>query len=476
MPDKYFTDDKSNAIPLTPLTPARFSSWRDSLDDRDRVWVDGSGFAAKAGTVCLLGSKEGGIEAVVAGFPDDGGHSIWDWSKIAKVLPPGTYCITSGVDGEILSPENGAHAALGWGLSTYAFDRYRTGKKNEDSAERGPVLVWPEGVSADAALSELHAIGLVRDLINTPASDMGPEQLAEAAQKLAAACGATCSVIEGDDLLAENYPAIHAVGRASAQAPRLIDLVWGDDNAPKVTLVGKGVCFDTGGLDLKSSSNMKLMKKDMGGSAHVLGLAAMIMDAELPVRLRVLIPAVENSVDGSAMRPLDVISTRKGLTIEIGNTDAEGRVVMADALAEAVSESPDLIIDCATLTGAARVALGTEVPALFCNDDEMAAGILANSAIASDPLWRMPLWHGYNAQVDGKVADVTNAPDSGFGGAITAALFLERFVQPDSGEAPCWAHIDMMAWNLSSRPGRPEGGEAMGIRALFGYLAECYGG
>jgi len=474
VPDKYFTDDPSDAIPLTPVTTARFSSWQEDLDDRQRTWIAGTGFTGKAGTVCLLGGTGGDVVAAVAGFPDDGGHSIWDWSKIANTLPTGTYQITAGIDGGELSNDLGMHAALGWGLSTYSFDRYRSDKKETDKLESGATLVWPEGVAAKTVLSELHAIGFVRDLINTPASDMGPAELAGAAEDLAKACGAHFSVVEGDDLLDADYPAIHAVGRASAQAPRLIDVIWGDENAPKVTLVGKGVCFDTGGLDLKSSAGMKLMKKDMGGAAHVLGLAAMIMDANLPVRLRVLIPAVENSIDGSAMRPLDVVTTRKGLTIEIGNTDAEGRVVLADALAEAISESPDLIIDCATLTGAARVALGTDVPALFCNDDEMAAGILANSARTSDPLWRMPLWHGYNSQVDGKVADVTNAPDGGYGGAITAALFLERFIQPDSGDAPRWAHLDMMAWNLSSRPGRPEGGEAMGIRALFAYLAERY--
>lgn len=478
MPDNYFTHDATDAIPLTPVTPKRLSAWRDSLDDHHKAWVDANGFKGKAGTVCMLGSPDGVVVAAAAGFPDDGGHSIWEWSKVAKALPLATYRITSGLNGEAPGADDGAHAALGWGLSAYSFERYRS-KKNGDAAsdksDAIATLAWPEGVNADRVLSEVHAIGLVRDLINTPASDMGPAQLADAAKDLADACGASFSVIVGNDLLKENYPAVHAVGRASAQEPRLIDMIWGDDDAPKVTLVGKGVCFDTGGLDLKPSSGMKLMKKDMGGSAHVLGLAAMIMDAKLPVRLRVLIPAVENSVDGSAMRPLDVVPTRKGLTIEIGNTDAEGRVILADALAEAVSESPDLIIDCATLTGAARVALGTEVPALFCNDDEMAAGILANSAMTSDPLWRMPLWHGYKTQVDGKVADVTNAPDGGYGGAITAALFLERFVQPDSGEAPSWAHIDMMAWNLSSRPGRPEGGEAMGIRALFAYLAECYG-
>ena len=478
MPKRYFTDETENAIPLTPVTPQYLPEWLDRLDESHRAWVKGNGFRAKPGSVCMLGGEDGAVIAAAAGFPDDGVNVTWDWAATAKALPPGIYRIAPNADGA--SPDKGRaeQAALGWGLNGYAFDHYRSDNGEKAAGNDKPcdrVLVWPDGADSSAVLSALNAIWLVRDLINTPASDMGPEQLADATQKMAKQRGATVSVIEGDALLDAGYPAIHTVGRASAHAPRLIDLVWGDEGAPKITLVGKGVCFDTGGLDLKSSSGMKLMKKDMGGSAHVLGLAAMIMDAKLPVRLRVLIPAVENSVDGSAMRPLDVVPTRKGLTIEIGNTDAEGRVVLADALAEAVRELPDLIIDCATLTGAARVALGTEIPALFCNDDEMAAGILANSAIVSDPVWRMPLWEGYSSQVDGKVADVTNAPDGGYGGAITAALFLERFVQPDSGEPPAWAHLDMMAWNLTSRPGRPEGGEAMGMRALFAYLEERYG-
>lgn len=479
VPEQYFTNDATTAVPVTPVTPERLSEWQDGLDVRHRAWADANGFRAKPGSVCILAGDDGRVVAVAAGFPgDDGGNVIWDWSATAKALPPGVYQITTNVDGSVLDKDRAEQAALGWGLNGYVFDRYRSAKSKKDAADTSnanTILVWPEIADAAVVLSALHAIWLVRDLVNTPASDMGPAQLADAARHMAKPRGARVSVIEGDALLKAGYPAIHAVGRASAQAPRLIDLTWGDESAPKVTLVGKGVCFDTGGLDLKSASGMKLMKKDMGGAAQVLGLAAMIMDAQLPVRLRVLIPAVENSVDGSAMRPLDVVSTRKGLSIEIGNTDAEGRVVLADALAEAVTDSPDLIIDCATLTGAARVALGTEIPALFCNDDEMAAGILANSALVSDPLWRMPLWQGYNSQVDGKVADVTNAPEGGFGGAITAALFLERFVQPDSGEAPAWAHIDMMAWNIASRAGRPEGGEAMGMRALFAYLAERFG-
>ncbi len=478
VPGQYFTSDAAVAIPVTPVTSEHLSEWWDGLDAGHRAWVDANGFRAKPGSVCMLGGEDGAVIAAAAGFADDGGAVTWDWAAAAKALPPGIYRIAPNADGTTLDKDRAEQAALGWGLNGYTFDRYRSENGKKDVAEIPPndtVLVWPGGADADSVLSTLHAIWLVRDLINTPASDMGPAQLAEEARDMAERRGATVSVIVGDDLLDAGYPAIHTVGRASARAPRLIDIVWGDEDAPKVTLVGKGVCFDSGGLDLKPSSGMKLMKKDMGGAAHVLGLAAMIMDAKLPVRLRVLIPAVENSVDGSAMRPLDVVPTRKGLTIEIGNTDAEGRVVLADALAEAVRDTPVLIIDCATLTGAARVALGTEIPALFCNDDEMAAGILANSALVFDPVWRMPLWQGYNSHVDGKVADVTNAPEGGFGGAITAALFLERFVQPDSGDAPAWAHLDMMAWNLTSRPGRPEGGEAMGLRALFAYLKERFG-
>jgi leucyl aminopeptidase len=309
---------------------------------------------------------------------------------------------------------------------------------------------------------------------------MGPAELAEVAGELAAMHDGSCVVISGDELLEADYPAIHAVGRASSSEPCLIDLRWspaspvGADDAPRVTLVGKGVCFDSGGLDLKPAGAMKLMKKDMGGSAQALGLAAMIMEAGLPVRLRVLIPAVENAVSGNAMRPLDVVDTRKGLSIEIGNTDAEGRVVLADALYEAATENPALIIDFATLTGAARVALGAELPALFCNSNEIANAVIDCGTKSCDPMWRLPLWPGYNKLVEGKVADLTNAPEGGFGGAITAALFLERFVCDKEGNVPDWLHIDLIAWNPTSRPGRPEGGEAMTIRALFLYLAERF--
>ncbi|HYC14728.1 MAG TPA: leucyl aminopeptidase family protein, partial [Stellaceae bacterium] len=309
-------------------------------------------------------------------------------------------------------------------------------------------------------------ITLARDLINTPAEDMGPAELSGAAETLAGKHGARFSVLIGDELLSANYPMVHAVGRGSARAPRLIDIVWGDPKAPKLTLVGKGVCFDSGGLDLKPAQGMRMMKKDMGGAATLLGLAAAIMDARLPVRLRLLVPAVENFVSGTSIRPLDVIRTRKGLAVEIGNTDAEGRLILCDALAEADSEKPQLILDAATLTGAARVALGPELPALFANDDALAEELVAAGTAESDPLWRLPLWKPYRKLLDSKVGDLNNVSESGFAGAIIAALFMAEFVSP----ATPWAHIDTFAWNQATRPGRPEGGEALALRALYAAL------
>ncbi|MGH9320777.1 MAG: leucyl aminopeptidase family protein, partial [Vicinamibacteria bacterium] len=368
-----------------------------------------------------------------------------------------------------LSKKDAEAAALGFALGTYRFERLRKSSEKEKELAR---LAWPEGSDRKRVTSAAEATMLVRDLINTPASDLGPAELASAAEDVAKKYQGALRVIVGDALLEQGYPAIHAVGRAAApdRAPRLIDVTFGEPSLPKVTLVGKGVCFDSGGLDLKPANNMKLMKKDMGGGAHVLGLASMIGDAGIPVRLRVLIPAVENSVSGSALRPLDVVRTRKGTTIEIGNTDAEGRVVLADALAEASSESPALLLDFATLTGAARVALGAELPALFCNDEPTAAALVAKAEAESDPLWRMPLFKPYRKQIESKVADLTNSTDSPLAGAITAALFLQEFV---SAGIP-WAHVDLMAWNTSSRPGRPEGGEAMGMRAAYAVIEERF--
>ena len=455
----HLLDGDAAAIPLVALTEQAFASWFDEQDEPVRKRLSASGFKAGVGTFCQMAGADGGVESVVAGLGDND-RDLWAWAALPTNLPGACYQIVDQADTGMM-----AVAALGWELGSYQFDHFKSGEKKTFAG-----LVWPD-CDGEAVKRAAKATFLVRDLVNMPASHMGPEELAAAAGSLAEQHGADLSLIIGPDLLAENFPAIHAVGRASDRAPRLIDLTWGKANAPKLTLVGKGVCFDSGGLDLKSAAGMKLMKKDMGGSAQVLGLASMIMAAKLPVRLRVLIPAVENSVSGNALRPLDVITTRNGKTIEIGHTDAEGRVILADGLAAACEENPDLVIDCATLTGAARVALGTDLPALFCNDDTLANTLLKVSEDQNDPLWRLPLWPGYRQQVKGKVADLTNAPEGGYGGAITAALFLENFV----GDGVSWMHIDLMAWNVSSRPGRPEGGEAMGMRALFAFLEGRYG-
>jgi leucyl aminopeptidase len=330
--------------------------------------------------------------------------------------------------------------------------------------------VWPKGVNREAVLRTQQATALGRDLITTPAGDLGPAELAEQAEQVAERFGAEVTTIVGEDLITANYPAIYAVGKGSPRAPRLVDIRWGDPSAPKLSLIGKGVVFDTGGLDLKPSSGMKTMKKDMGGAASVLALAYMIMDAQLPVRLRVLLPIVENAISGDAYHPLDVLQTRKGITIEIGNTDAEGRLILCDAIFEADSEQPDLLIDYATLTGAARVALGTELPAMFSNDDEVADSIISAGIGTVDPLWRLPLFRGYRRHLDSRVADINNIASVSEGGAITAALFLQEFVS----SATKWVHIDTMAYNLVSRAGRPAGGEIMGVRAVFEMLLRRY--
>ena len=448
------TKATGRVVPLTPVAKRDLAGWLKTQPASLKAWVRDTGFGAAAGEVSLVPAASGRLERVLLGLgAGDGGP--WTWGGLAGGLPKGAYRIAPAPDRALA-----ADAALGWALGGYRFGRYR------DVPAPRARLLWPK--AADKAAVERAAAGtfLARDLINTPANDMGPPDLAAAARALARRFGARCRVIAGDDLLRRNFPAIHAVGRASSRPPCLIDLAWGPKSAPTVTLVGKGVCFDSGGLDLKSSSNMKLMKKDMGGAANVLGLASMIMAARLKVSLRVLIPAVENSVSGNAMRPMDVIPTRKGLTVEIGNTDAEGRVILADALAEACAGEPDLLIDFATLTGAARVALGTDVPAFFCNDDRLAADLAHVSSVTSDPLWRLPLWRPYREQIVSKVADLNNAPSEATGGAITAALFLAEFIK--SGIP--WIHIDLMAWNARARPGRPEGGEAQGMRAVFALI------
>ena len=444
---------RRGAVPITPLTADGLKAWLRRQPKRLTRWVSDTGFEAAPGSVCLLPGENGTLAGVLAGVEADG--DLWSCAGLPERLPSqapgGAYRLDTAANAETAT-----RVALGWTLGTYAFTRYRKATRAYAN------LAWPTGADQAAVRRTAEATALVRDLINTPAEDMGPADLAAAARRLGRAHKAKVSVITGDALLAKNYPAIHAVGRASDRAPRLIDLRWGS-RGPRISLVGKGVCFDSGGLDLKSAAGMKLMKKDMGGAAHVLGIAAMIMAAKLPVRLRVLIPAVENSVAGNAMHPLDVLRTRKGITVEVGNTDAEGRLVLCDALAEADRERPDLLVDFATLTGAARVALGAELPALFCNDDALADRLLGHGQAEADPLWRMPLYAPYRRLLDSKVADINNISDGPYAGAVTAALYLAEFVTPRTP----WVHVDVMGWNVSAKPGRPEGGEAMGLRAVY---------
>jgi leucyl aminopeptidase len=446
----------AGSVPIRPLRKTDFLRWLSEAAPPVKRWLEATRFEIEAGKHRMVPGKDGEIAEVLLGLGDE--PSPWDWAALPTELPAGSFHVV----GEP-SRKDADAGALGFALGTYRFDRLR--KSTEKELAR---LAWPEACDRKRVQSAAEATFLVRDLINAPASDLGPAELAAAAEEVGRKYEGRFRVIVGDDLLQQGYTAVHAVGRAasSERAPRLIDVEFGETNHPKVTLVGKGVCFDSGGLDLKPATNMKLMKKDMGGGALVLGLASMIRDARLPVRLRVLIPAVENSVSGSALRPLDVVRSRKGTTIEIGNTDAEGRVILADALTEASTETPSLLIDFATLTGAARVALGADLPALFCNDEDTAKAFLAKADSEFDPLWRMPLFKPYRKQIESKVADLTNSTDSPLAGAITAALFLQEFV---ASGIP-WAHVDLMAWNMSSRPGRPEGGEAMGMRAAFALI------
>ncbi len=422
---------------------------------KQAVWLEMSGFTGQAGKYCLVPSADGELDRVLVGKPDT--LDTWTLGRLAHTLPAQKYELADDLPAEITNK-----LCLGWTLGQYRFTRYK-----RTDANALPELAFPKNVDQAYVTAAAEATYLVRDLINTPALDMGPAQLADAAKKVADEFGADYSVTVGEDLVEANYPMVYAVGQANghsnSQTPRLVDFSWGEPSAPKVTLVGKGVCFDTGGLNMKSSAGMKLMKKDMGGSAQVLGLAKMIMQMKLPVRLRVLIPAVENSISGNSTRPSDVLTSRQGTTVEIGNTDAEGRLVLADALTEASSESPDLLIDCATLTGAARVAVGAEIAALFCNDDEIAQALVQAGDEQDDPLWRLPLHNPYRDMLDSKVADLNNISSAPYGGAITAALFLREFT---SGQKP-WIHVDFMAFNMRGRPGRPKGGDAMGMRSLF---------
>ncbi len=450
----FANNGNSKTIQITPLMTSNLTTWLKKQPTDVVRWVRTSAYEALPGSVLLIPkSDKSRLVRALVGVVDN--RDIWSWGAAAAALPVGSYKLDPQT-----KTETATNAALGWAMGVYKFDRYQKSK------HKFPKLVWPTRADKNAVEGAARSTYLVRDLINAPANDMGPVEFSREAKKLAQEFKARYRAIVGDNLLHNKCPAIHAVGRASTRAPRLIDFTWGLSRHPKVTIVGKGVCFDTGGLDLKSAAGMRLMKKDMGGGAHALGLARMIMTAKLPVRLRVLVPAVENSIAGNAYRPHDVINTRKGLTVEVGNTDAEGRIVLADALTMAVEDSPELIVDFATLTGAARVAVGTDIAAMFCNNDKLAEQFARHAKAEDDPVWRMPLWKPYKRLLNGKVADLNNVAEGPFGGAIIAALFLDAFVD----DSIPWAHFDIMAWNTSQRPGRPEGGEAMAMRAAFAVI------
>jgi leucyl aminopeptidase len=449
-----FSENSESAKTITIIPSSQFTTWLDQQNDFTKNWLRSAQHKGEANTISNIPDNTGNIATILYCISDL--KNFWGIGGLPLNLPEGDYKFASATHDD--------NFAIAWGLGAYQFARYK--KPSKQPAR----LVLPKTANRAHIENIVESIYLVRDLINTPTDDMGPTELAQACVDLAKSFNASIEQIIGDDLLNQNYATIHTVGRASDDAPRLIDMRWGNPAHPKVTLVGKGVCFDTGGLDLKNASGMLLMKKDMAGGAHAMGLARMIMTSGLPVNLRVLIPAVENSVSGNAYRPGDIIKSRKGITIEIGNTDAEGRLVMADALAEAVTEQPELVMDFSTLTGAARIALGTDIAALFSNNDALANAVIAQGEQQLDPIWRLPLYAGYRDSLNSPIADINNSSTDGYAGAITAGLFLKEFVP---NEIP-WIHFDMMAWNLKTKPGHPAGGEAMALRAVFAYLSEKY--
>ena len=439
------------------VTAAGFEAWQAALAPRERAITDAAQFKGKPGEFVLMPDGGGNGFSAVAGVPETA--TLWDLAGAAARLPAGTYRLAEGAPGD---------AALGWLLAHYRFDRYRS--KPDPIPER--VLLTTQAAQIDETVRLAEAVALVRDLVNTPAADLGPAELAGAIEEATSAFRPELTIHKGEEV-ERAFPCVAAVGRAAApgREPRVAELLWGDESHPRVAIIGKGVCFDSGGLDIKPSSAMLWMKKDMGGAAHALALARLVMAANLPVRLHLVIPIVENAVGGAAFRPGDVLATRAGVSVEIGNTDAEGRLILADALALAGEGDPQIIIDYATLTGAARVALGPELPALFSNDDALAGDLLAAGTDVADPLWRLPLWAGYADMLKSEIADINNAGEGGMAGAVTAALFLQKFV----AEGTPWAHLDTFAWMPAARPGRPKGGEALGLRAGWAMLKRRYG-
>jgi leucyl aminopeptidase len=459
-------DVTGDATPIDLLRPADLEAALAAGGEALRSLAEVHEFKAQDGRMLAVTDAAGRLIRVLFGLGKVEAPSPMALRALPGKLPGGDYRIASAPEG--LDPDQ---AVLAWALGRYGFDRYRSEPRQPEQRAR---LVADAAVDLEAVRRTAHACALARDMINTPANDLGPRQIESIAREIAQAHGAAVSVIVGDALLEEGYPAVHAVGRAAApgREPRIIELSWGDEAAPGLVIVGKGVVFDTGGLDIKPSAGMRLMKKDMGGAAHALALARMVMGAGLPVRLTLLLPVVENAIAGDAMRPGDVIASRKGLSIEVGNTDAEGRLILADALARAAELSPDLTIDLATLTGAARIALGPELVPFFTADEALAAALLEAGRREFDPVWRLPLWAGYGEALASEVADLANDPAAwAQAGSVTAALFLQRFA-PESGS---WVHLDIFAWNARARPGWPAGGEAQAVRALFRVLTERYG-
>ena len=447
-------DNGSHCTKIHLMSADEFTSWLVKATRAQQAWVAAQGFTAKPGKAITFATHDGQIDFAIGIYGD---HAVWNGASIAANLPIGQWHL-AGIKSNL--PEGLAESlALGWGLGQYRFHSYR-------SAPSAPIncLAIPKGVRATRLLGQIRGIYLCRDLINQPPNHMTPAALEKTMASLAKTYKAKLKTHIGK-ALESGFPAINTVGRAAEIAPRLMDLYWGK-TGPKITLIGKGITFDSGGLDLKPPKAMEMMKKDMGGAATVLGLATALMASEIDIQLRVIVAAAENAVSERSMRPLDIIDTRAGIKVEVGNTDAEGRLVLADAITLALEDNPDFIVDFATLTGAARVALGTELPALFCNDDQTASNILDAATAQQDPLWRLPLFDDYERHLDAGYAALSSTGLSGYGGAITAALFLRRF----AGKASNWAHVDVMAWNLGSRPGRPKGGEAMGLRALYRYI------
>ncbi len=447
------------AAPATPIHAIRASEWPQWLEGRPealRKLAAAHDFQAQNARILLVPATDGAIERVLFGVGDQANALVM--GALAQNLPAGDYKIAA-------APREfpATLVAIAWGLGSYAFDRYKKRKRP------APRLAPPEGADMSEAARVVSATWRARDLVNTPTNDMGPEALHAEAQRLASASGAAFNAVVGEELLAQNYPLIHAVGRAAAEAPRLLHISWGNTAAPRLTLVGKGVTFDTGGLDIKPSAGMRLMKKDMGGAAHALALAQIIMDANIDVKLDVFLPVAENAISGASFRPGDVIASRKGLSVEIDNTDAEGRLILADALTRASEDAPTLLLNFATLTGAARTALGPDLPPFYTNDDALAADLSAASIETADPIWRMPLWSPYDSDMDTPIADLKNGGDGAFAGSIYAALFLKRFIN-----APSWAHFDVFAWAPKDRPSRPAGGEAQALRACWRVIRQRF--